>query len=194
MSDPEPDSFSVVPGSRLQYEPFKDRGQVRRFDSGEPELDSFLNSEEVEEYERDNFGKTTLVFLDGALVAYYTICADGLRVEYVDARKMSGSHFKQETRRMEVYPALKIGRLAVQKEWQGKDIGTALVRRIAAIAVRAQPAVRLLTLNAKPRAVGFYEKFGFTLTNAVHRERGRIDRTMYLDVLAIEDAVLAPDP
>lgn len=176
--------------SRLRFEPFRERGQVREFDSGEPDLDEFLNTEEVEEYERDNLGHTTLVFYDGELIAYYTISSDGLRAEYVDARKLSASHFKRTAERIEAYPALKIGRFAVQKTWQSKGIGRLLLRRIAAIAVTAQPAVRLITLNAKPNAVPFYQKAGFALTQEVRRERGRINRTMYLDVLAIRDAVL----
>lgn len=190
MDYPQFSSPLRADSSRLRFEPFRERGQVRKFDSGEPDLDDFLNTEEVEEYERDNLGHTTLVFYDGELVAYYTISSDGLRAEYVDARKLSASHVKKSAQRIEVYPALKIGRFAVQRNWQSRGIGRLLIRRIAAIAVTTQPAVRLITLNAKPKAIPFYQKAGFVLTNEVHRERGRINRTMYLDVLSIRDAVV----
>ena len=132
-----------------------------------------------------------MVFYDGELVAYYTISSDGLRAEYVDARKLSAAHVKKSAQRIEAYPALKIGRFAVQRNWQSRGIGRLLIRRIAAIAVTTQPAVRLIILNAKPKAVPFYQKAGFVLTNEVRRERGRVNRTMYLDVLSIQDAVLA---
>ena len=191
MDNPQFSSPVRADPSKLRFDPFRERDQVRKFDSGEPDLDDFLNTEEVEEYERENLGHTTLVFYDGELVAYYTISSDGLRAEYVDARKLSASHVKKSAQRIEAYPALKIGRFAVQRNWQSRGIGRLLIRRIAAIAVTTQPAVRLIILNAKPKAVPFYQKAGFVLTNEVRRERGRVNRTMYLDVLSIQDAVLA---
>ena len=191
MDNPQFSSPVRADPSKLRFDPFRERDQVRKFDSGEPDLDDFLNTEEVEEYERENLGHTPLVFYDGELVAYYTISSDGLRAEYVDARKLSAAHVKKSAQRIEAYPALKIGRFAVQRNWQSRGIGRLLIRRIAAIAVTTQPAVRLIILNAKPKAVPFYQKAGFVLTNEVRRERGRVNRTMYLDVLSIQDAVLA---
>lgn len=192
-----PKSFSNpirVDPSFLRYEPFKERGQVRHFDSGESALDEFLNSEEVSEYENEKLGSTWLVFYEGELVAYYTIGTDSLRLEYVDSRKLSGRHFKKEERRVESIPSLKIGRLAVQRAWQSRGIGRLLLRRIAAIAYASEPAVRLLTVNSKEGSVKFYQAAGFEMTKMVRRERGRRERTMYLDLLAIRDQIEAGNP
>ncbi len=79
----------------LRYEPFQDRGQVSRFDCGEAPLNDSLNTDEVEEYEREKLGSTWLVFYQGELVAYYAIGTDSLRRGYVDAKKLSGSYFKR---------------------------------------------------------------------------------------------------
>ncbi|HUZ79205.1 MAG TPA: hypothetical protein VMV28_01070 [Thermoplasmata archaeon] len=102
----DPDLFS--------YEPFRDRGQVRTFSCGEPDLDEFLCPEEVEEYERENLGRTVLAHYNGELVGYYTISTDGLRLEYIQSRKYSKSHVKKGKELVETIPSLKIGRLAVQ--------------------------------------------------------------------------------
>lgn len=186
------EGISIDP-ALLRYEPFRERGQVNRFDSGEPDLDKFLNTEEVEEYEREKLGSTTLVFDQGELIAYYTIGTDSLRLEYVDAKKLAGRHFKRGQERVESIPSLKIGRLAVQRTRQGRGIGRILIRRIAAIAYDSRPAVRLLTTNAKPGSVPFYQKCGFELTQPVRRERGRRERTMYLDLLALAESITS-DP
>ena len=80
---------SVVDPELLSYEPFRERGQVRRFSCGEPDLDSFLNTREVEEYEHENLGRTTLVYYNGQFVVYYTISSDGLRLVAFLARYCS---------------------------------------------------------------------------------------------------------
>lgn len=178
-----------IDAAQLRYEPFKERGQVSRFDSGEPELDKFLNTKEVEEYEEEKLGSTWLVFYEGRLTAYYTIGTDSLRIEYLDEKKLSGRHVKEGAIRVESFPSLKIGRLAVQREFQGQGIGRLLIRRIAAIAYESSTAVRLLTVNAKQGSVDFYEKCGFEMTREVKRERNRRERTMYLDLLAISGEI-----
>ena len=185
--------ISIDP-DRLQYEPFADRGQVRRFDSGSPPLDSFLNSNEVAEYERENLGHTTLVFLEGDLVAYYTVSPDGLRLEYISSKKISKSHVKHGKEKVETIPSLKIGRLAVQTPWQSKGLGRILIRRIAASALVTPPSPRLLIVNSKVDSIPFYHKCGFSMTREIGREKRRRDRTMYLDLLAIEAEVRTEDP
>ena len=190
MSEDERFSRGIQVDPRLLcYEPFHEHGEVPRFDSGEPDLDRFLNSEEVQEYEEDKLGSTWLVYYAGDLVAYYTIGTDSLRIEYLDEKKLSGRHFKKGQHRVESIPSLKIGRLAVQREHQGRGFGRLLIRRIASIAFRSQPAVRFLTVNAKAPSVPFYRKCGFELTREVRREKNRRERTMYLDLLAIGDVM-----
>lgn len=185
----------VIDPRLLAYTPFKEKGKrLAEFDSGEPELDRFLTTEEVEEYEEDKLGSTTLVYYQGELVAYYTIGTDSLRLEYVDEKKLSGRHWKQGRHAIESIPSLKIGRLATNQGWQGKGIGRCLVRRIGALAYRLQPAVRLLTVNSKPKSVDFYLKCGFEFAKPTRRERGRDNKTMWLDLFGIIEQLEAePD-
>jgi len=192
MAPPNPFAHSLsVDPDLLSYEQFRERGQVRRFSCGHPSLDAFLNTSEVEEYEQENLGRTSLVFYNGELVAYYTISSDGLRLEYIAAKKVAGSHVKRGKEVVETIPSLKIGRLAVQSEWQNKGIGRLLIRRIAAIALSGDSAVRLLIVNAKSGSIQFYRECGFRLTREVGHERGRRERTMYLDLLAVEKEIQA---
>jgi GNAT superfamily N-acetyltransferase len=178
----------------FEYEPFRDRGQVRQFTCGDPNLDEFLCTQEVEEYERENLGHTFLVFYNGELVAYYTISMDGLRLEYIQERKYPKSHVKRGKELVETIPSLKIGRLAVQTEHQGRGIGRVIIRRIAAIGLASVPAVRLLTVNSKPNSIQFYQNCGFKFAREVGHERGRKLRTMYLDLLGIEKEAYAGSP
>jgi hypothetical protein len=100
------DHPSVVDPQLLSYEPFRERGQVRRFSCGQHDLDSFLNSQEVEEYEQENLGRTSLVYYNGQFAAYYTISSDGLRLEYIRAKKLPKSHVKKGKELVETIPSV----------------------------------------------------------------------------------------
>jgi len=149
------------------------------------DLDDFLNTDEVEKYEREGLGTTYLVYWRGSLVAYFTVCFDGLRVEYLKTWK---SMSRLAEMRLETIPALKIGRLAVDSRFHHRRVGQHLVNYIAGMALEAREtmAVRLLILQAEPDSKVFYERLGFEYTFLTGRERGREKRTMFLDLQAIE--------
>jgi len=170
-----------VDPERLEVRPFRRTHDLGTFDSGTRELDAFLSSREVERFEDEGFGRTFLVSFEGVLVAYYTLSSDSLRTEYVE-----GTGFPHPSRRPKVgsVPAVKIGRLAVARKWQGRGVGRSLVALIAeeVLSLGRHVGVRLLILEAKPEAVAFYEKCGFRLTRETRRERGKRNRTMFLDL------------
>jgi ribosomal protein S18 acetylase RimI-like enzyme len=70
-----------------------------------------------------------------------------------------------ETKRLPRYPtvpAIRIGRLAVDKNFQGRGLGAALLADAAARALKADAAALTLLVDAKnDQAVAFYQRFGF---------------------------------
>jgi predicted GNAT family N-acyltransferase len=63
-----------------------------------------------------------------------------------------------------------IGRMAVLKEWRGKGVGDALMRRLLKEAAARQ--IQQVTLNAQAHATGFYARFGFVVTGGQFVEAG----------------------
>ena len=62
-------------------------------------------------------------------------------------------------------PAVILGRLAIDRDWQGRGLGAALLRDAVERSVRAagEVAARLLVVHAiSPAAETFYRHFGFT--------------------------------
>jgi len=153
-------------------------------------LNDFLCSDEVATYEKQKVGRTTLVYHQGRLVAYYTISNDQLRTEYV--KKHTGFSLPNEMR-LEGIPAITIGRLAVSKEWQKRGLGTAIIQKIAMYALHCstQSGIRLLLVRAKKNAFGFYEKMGFQYVIETRREKQRIQnygtKTMFFDLKTLSD-------
>jgi GNAT superfamily N-acetyltransferase len=183
------DQFShpcIIDPETLKYRPFKETQRVRDFCCGAPDLDEFLNTDEVEEYDNEGLGRTMLVYRNGDLVAYFTISSEGLRIEYLRTWK---SFSRMSEMRMESIPAVKIGRLAVSRAWQKKGVGRALIDHIAgmALVMGQQFGVRLLLVESKKSAEPFYIKCGFELTVPTRRQRSRANRTMFFDLAKIKD-------
>ena len=66
----------------------------------------------------------------------------------------------------EVFPAVKIARLAVDKNLQGKGYGQMMVQwGVSLVKEKIMPYIgcRFLVVDAKPASVFFYEKLGFEL-------------------------------
>jgi GNAT superfamily N-acetyltransferase len=169
---------------RLTYQSFRENNQVRTFNSGSTALDEFLNTDEVREYERQNLGKTTLVFYDGHLVAYFTICVDGLRLEYVLEKKTKKSFVNLGTAIIDKVPCIKIGRLAVARDWQDRGIGRFLIQHIIGFALdlSGELGIRLVIAEAKPEAMEFYLNCGFQPVVETKGERKRRNRTVFFDL------------
>jgi GNAT superfamily N-acetyltransferase len=129
-----------------------------------------------------------MVYYRGQLVAYFTISFDGLKRELVKGLKSFSIPKKID---IESYPAIKVGRLAVQKEWQGKGIGSALLKYVVAygLETRVKGGLRLIIVEAEPESKGFYEHFGFILVNQTRREKTRTHKTLFFDLGALDGVV-----
>jgi ribosomal protein S18 acetylase RimI-like enzyme len=70
-----------------------------------------------------------------------------------------------ETKRLPRYPVLPaglIGRLAVDQRFRRQGLGSALIVDAVARAMRAEPAIFALVVDAKDEsALGFYQHLGF---------------------------------
>src|SRR5439155_12030064 len=108
----------------LDIERFVETRSVESFDCGNADLNEFLCTEEVSQYEKEGLGKTYLVYYHGDLVAYFTISFDGLRIEYLKTVK-SFSRFAEM--RLETIPAIKIASLAVDSKLQPRGVLKAMI-------------------------------------------------------------------
>lgn len=114
---------------------------------------------------------TTFVIFDPekkATVAFFSILNDNLLVE--ESKFVSKSEWRRfkkimphPKRFLNSYPALKIGRLAVSKDYKGLGIGRAILDVITMIAIKANDhhACKFITLDAYSKSLKFYEKNDF---------------------------------
>jgi GNAT superfamily N-acetyltransferase len=149
------------------------------FTCGEPDLDDFLRSDALR-LQSHRVVRTYLAFHENVMVGYMALLTDAVVLETKERKRLAlGSHDHP------IVPALKIARLAVAESVRTTHagVGTALVEVALAMALDVAQRVgcRLLTVDAYPGAVAFYERLGF-VPNRAKPYQGRQHPSMRLDV------------
>ena len=144
------DDFCIVP--------FHEGYEVESFDCGNDDLNEFLTTQEVAKYQEDLLGKTYLVYRRDPweLVAYYTIASDRLEIPKDWVKKSM-----TRSRDVKIYPALLLGRLAVQLSLKGTGIGSIVLKYIFTQALDSNQAIRFIRLVAYHDSLPFYRNRGF---------------------------------
>ncbi len=128
---------------------------VRAFDSGEPVLDEWLRRRAAQN-EASGASRTYVICIDNRVVGYYSLSVGAVTHEQAPGRVKRNMP--------QPIPAMVLGRLAVDREFQGKGIGRGLLKdaglrtsQAAAIA-----GIRVLLVHAiSDSAKRFYEAYGF---------------------------------
>ena len=125
------------------------------FDSGEPALDAWLRRH-AEQNEASGTSRTYVVCAGRKVVGYYTLAAGAI------AHSEAPGRIRRNT--PDPVPAMVLGRLAVDKRFHGKGVGTGLLRDAVLRIVRAAEiaGIRAILVHAiSEEAKRFYEKYGF---------------------------------
>lgn len=153
------------------------------FSCGDDDLDEFLRMDALR-LQRESALQTYLAWdarSGDAVLGYVSLLTDAVRLETRERKSLgllSGDH--------PVVPAVKIARIGVSVAVQrGRGVGTALVRFAFATALEVNQMVgaRLLTLDAYPESIAFYERLGF-VRNRAKEYRERNHPSMRLDVFS----------
>jgi ribosomal protein S18 acetylase RimI-like enzyme len=127
------------------------------FSSGAVALDRYLQMQANQDIRRHIANCFVASSVQSNVVAgYYTLSAASIPVADLP---------EEQTRKLPRYPVLPaalIGRLAVDKRYQGQNLGSALLFDAIARAIRADAAVFALVVDAKDEAAArFYRHHGF---------------------------------
>lgn len=152
------------------------------FESGDADLDRFFRRFAGQNQFKHYIGTTYVAEEGSKILGFLTVSPAQIEILELPLAKQG---------RLPRYPlpALRIARLAVDRSAQRRGIGLALMK--AAFVLARTMAADLgcigILVDAKPQAVPFYERYGFTLLDVI---RGRLeDRPepvpMFLEVGAI---------
>src|SRR4051812_5023862 len=150
----------------LQIRPLTDEGieASAAFSCGDPDLDDFLRTDAMR-LQQQNVVRTFVALYEAQLVGYVTLLVDAVELKPSERKKLS-LHFRDHP----IVPALKVARLGVSTAFRAtyRGAGEALMRFAHATAIDLAEHVgcRLLTLDAYPESILFYEHLGFVRNQA----------------------------
>jgi ribosomal protein S18 acetylase RimI-like enzyme len=131
-----------------------DRGQ---FACGIEPLDRYLQTQAGQDIRRRISNCFVAVPDDAKVIAgYYTLAAASIPIDDLPAE------LSRKLPRYPVLPAALIGRLAVDRNYLRRSLGSALLYDGIIRTMRADPAIFTLIVDAKDEiAANFYKRFGF---------------------------------
>lgn len=158
--------------------------QIKSFDCGDADLNDFLISNAINYYK--SMMALTYLLEDNETdktVAYYSLLNDKIIFDPDEKRLWNRLNRNvANSKRRKEYPAVKIGRLAISKDYAGQQIGRSILLQLKHIfATMRRSACRFITVDAYAAAVPFYQKCGFTFLS--EKDRYSPTRAMYFDLI-----------
>lgn len=150
--------------SKLSQIQLTSETEIKPFKCAEDDLNDFI-FEDAKHFQKELMAVTYLIEdrEQNLTVAYFSLLAD--KISFNPEEKSAWNKLNRNipnSKRRRNYPALKIGRLAVNEEYAGNGIGTFVLDSIKyAFTSVKRLGCRFLTVDALKHATKFYEKNGF---------------------------------
>lgn len=156
------------------------------FSCGEPALDRFFQHYAGQNQFRYHLATNWVAVRDRDVLGFTTVTSGS-----IERRAMPDPQLR---RRLPAYPlpVLRLARLGVDRRTQGRGLGDALVRHalLMALVQRDQVGCVGVVTDAKPAALGFYERLGFSPLSGVREGLLHGDPTpMFLAIATIAAAL-----
>ena len=163
---------------KLNYKNFlirkvsKKQLQNLQFDCEDNDLNDFLYNESLN-YCKDNLAIVYLIFQEDMLLGYFSLSSDSIKIN------------KKLDIKLQYYPSIKIGRLAIDKKFKKMGVGTWIIGWIIGyvLKIRSGHGIRFLSVDAynKDVIINFYEKNKFVIYKK-EKNMDRLNIPMYLDI------------
>lgn len=164
----------------ILHKAVKSSPEVATFDCDDDDLNDFAKND-CHKYQDQCLSHTRIASLQGQVVGFITLLADSIVLETKEKEHLFDFH-----KTIYQFPALKIGRLGVQRDLQRGGIGTALFEYAVGVAVRMNQEMsigcRFITVDAYAKSISWYEKRGFVF-NESKKPRNSGNRSMRYDLL-----------
>ncbi|MCC8038396.1 MAG: GNAT family N-acetyltransferase [Bacteroidales bacterium] len=159
--------------------------KIDSFDCGDSDLNEFLVDDAIP-FQEKRIATTYVVIIDNQVAAYFSLLND--KISRTDVSKSAWRKLKKlfaHSKHRSNYPAIKIGRFAVSKDFASQGLGSAIMDAIKQSTNEnaKYSAFRFLTVDAYISAIPFYLKNGFA--EMLSEQENPTTHTMYFDMLTI---------
>lgn len=153
------------------------------FDCGDSDLNDFLLNDAIL-YSAQLLAVTYLLETDQETVAFFSMLNDKISIEDADSKTKWRKYFRDimpNGKRFKSYPAVKLGRLAVNNNFKGQGIGTVIIDYLKELFVNNnRTGCKYLTIDAYKQSLFFYERNGFNYLT--EQDKDSDTRLMYFDL------------
>ena len=155
---------------------------IQSFNCGDTELNDFIINRAAK-YRDELLAVSYVLEENDTPIAYFSLSNDNLSYEKFQ-QKTSFNRLNRaidNAKRMKQYPAVKIGRLAIDESHRNSGVGRYLLSLIkSSMIINQKSGCRFITVDACNDAIGFYEKNGFNMVNTYNPERRT--QSMFFDL------------
>lgn len=170
----------------MEIRPLRETDDRTTFHSGDADLDRFFVKYAGQNQFRHHIGTTYVAVESARVLGYATVAAGQVEGEDLPSalrRKLPGYPL----------PVLRLARLAVDSTAQDRGIGKALLRYVSLLALKMSEEYGCvgIVVDAKPGAVDFYMRFGFSPLEVVEgrMESRPVPQPMFLPLDLIAAAL-----
>jgi GNAT superfamily N-acetyltransferase len=160
----------------------------KHFNCGDDDLDDFFYNDS-KGHAKQLLTVTYALESEDETIAYFSVLNDNIRENDTTRnkfRKISKEIPRQK--RYKSHPAVKIGRFAVSRDYQGKGHGTMLMDYIKGFFIKKnKTGCRFITVDAYKAAIKFYQKNGFDFLTTEDKDDNR--RQMYFDLYPLSKVI-----
>jgi len=144
------------------------------FDCRDEELNDFIYKDALNHL-YENLAVTYLCLLDDIVVGFVSISNASIKINKEHKKKMKFQYPE--------FPSARIGRVAIDKKYNGKGIGSCIIKWVFGKCedIGEDIGIRFVSVDAYDESIMFYEKNGFHLFKSNKR-----NKPMYFDLNEIE--------
>ena len=127
--------------------------EFESFSCGQSDLDKYFKYHALLN-DKNGYGKTFVLYDEDVVVGFFTLCSASIKFEEFPKRHSLPKY---------PIPSIRIARLAVSKEHQGKGYGKELLTQafLRILSVASSIGIKLIIVDAKETSASFYEHYGF---------------------------------
>jgi GNAT superfamily N-acetyltransferase len=158
------------------------------FNCDDTDLNGFL-FDNAKDYTSQLLAVTYVIYDENQTVAYFNFINDKISHRDLDNNaeiflSRIGVHMPKDKSHHKSYPAVKIGRLAVHKDYQNKGLGkTILDYAKNSFINNNKTGCKFITVDAYSKSVKFYQKNGFKCLSS--KDKKSDTRLMYFNLEAL---------
>jgi predicted GNAT family N-acyltransferase len=143
------------------FEILNEKHDLSNFECDSNDLTNFLKNDALKQQDM-NLNLTQLVICDNEIVGFFSLLTDTLKLKTLENNNLKKEiKLELDISENNEIPAIKIGRLAIDKKYSKKGLGSHILRNILLSILnlsKTKVGLRFVTVDAYATALNFYVK------------------------------------